>query len=260
MAYDERNIVTVNRPFDDLTPLTSFLVTLEEVTDHPTEGGIDWLDTTDKTLTDRAVLFPVTEFVHNEGNRVFGYRPCTVSDGVRAHARIGLHEPGSEAFYREYSRQFSRVEGVELTWSEEETPGVSVISSPIPRAEVPLTTGSLERRQNAARGALIGLGGHLAVSGAFFERDVQPAYTAIKGTLEAIGANSSEEDFAAFGLRRIGRDLLNRMWVVQHFDAMQHPIGKAEATQNIKAAWKVVGRPYGRFSGVAAALASRPHF
>lgn len=221
-------MITVNRPFNDLAPLALYLDTLERVTEAPSEQGIEELAAADKTLTDKAVLFAHTEFVHREGYRVFGYEPCTVSDGVLAVARIALHTPGTPAFEEAYQREFSMNSRVNHDITSE------------------------LRRRATARSALISLGGKLAVSGGFHSWHIRPAYEAISNTLDTMG--SDDPKFAAFGLHRISRDLLTEYQRIYRGGVLYNPIGKEEATENINSAWDVVGRPYGKFAKIVAAL------
>jgi len=258
MATPERSIITTNEPFDNLTPLTDYLVSLDAVTTGPSPETIAELEFTDRTLTDRAVLFPEKAFVFDEGWRVIGYRPCGISSVVANCARIALLEPGSSEYDETYNRLF-RDPRVDAT-SEEEDNDISVTTTPepLPDNEVRFDPGTLKNRQNNARGALMALGGHIAVSGAFWPNDIEPAYEAIRASLELLGERSEEEDFVQFGLRRIGLDLLNQYWYVQHRGARQNPISKPAAVRNIHTAWGVVGRPYGRLSWLVSTFAKRP--
>ena len=175
-------MITRNTPFGSLEPLTNYLNSLEHVTERPSEVTICQLLAADELLTSRAVLFPQREFIHKEGWRTFGYNPCTISDGVHVLARLAMHEPGSEAYYAEYRQIYSRA-----------TPRMGPNDAALPN------------RRNSARAALIGLGGKLAVSGAFFEHDMGPAYEAIAGSLAILGKH--DDDFTAFGKQRIGASL-----------------------------------------------------
>jgi len=221
-------VITVNQPFYSLEPLTTYLGALEQVTEHPTEASIAELDVADKALTDRAVLFPKQQYVHQEGYRTFGFKPCTISDGVEALARLALHEPGSSGYSEEYGRVFP--------------------SGASPNSD----TATEENRRSQARGALITLGGKLAVSGAFIEHEIEPAYTAISESLGAIG--KSDEDFKKFGLHRISHHLFKECVYMRQSGTYQNPIGNKEARKNIDIAWGVVGRPYGVFTKLIAAV------
>lgn len=259
MATEQGNFITVNQPFYSLEPLTDYLTSLDTVTTQPTEETISRLMAADATLTSRTVLYPQTDYVHNEGYRIFGYRSCTVSDGVEVHAHLALFEPGTEAYYQEHARLISFPGKISVNWVDGK-PQVEMESHPAPREWVKPDGGSKDRRANAARGALIALGGHLAVSGAFTAREIEPAYEAIKASLVLLGENSTEEEFAMFGLKRISRGLLNQQWWIQRDGARHNPIGRQEAMANIRQAWRVVGRPYGKFSGLRVLVADKPHF
>lgn len=213
-------MITVNRPFGSLEPLTTYIDTLQQVTEHPTPDNIAELQLLDKTLTDRAVLFPKYEYVHREGYRTVGFNPCTISDGVTGLAYVALYEPGSPEYYAEYSRRFhGNLQTVSTTPD--------------------LATG--EKRRNHARGALMSLGGKLAVSGAFFGDEIEPAYEAIRGGIDKIGLH--DKDFLGFGLMRISKDLLRESTYIARRQPYQVPISRNEAKENIKHAWNVVGHP-----------------
>ena len=254
-------IITSNQPFDSLQPLNDYLVALDDITQAPSEQTIAHIQQTDRALTGRAVLYPASHYVPGEGYRIDGYRSCTVSDGVVAIALLAMHEPGSEAFLKEYNQQFSRPGKLHITFENGVPTSIAEGERiQVPPDEIRTDIGSPESRRNAARSALISLGGSLAVSGAFARDQIKPAYTAIRASLELFGHQSSEADFAAFGLKRITHGLLNKEWYLQHRSGPQNPISKREATENIRAAWGVTGRPYGRFATLAAAFASRPNF
>lgn len=219
-------MLSVNTYFPDLSPVTAYLDALELVTEVPTETTIAELQAADKTLTDQAVLFPYRKYVHGEGYRTFGFEPCPISDGVTALARLALHEPGSPEYDEEYAQ---------------------LISGP-PRPDA----ASEENRRRSARGALIVLGGKLAVSGALFEREIEPAYAAIRKSMDVIGGH--DEAFTNFGLDRIRRDLFTEYARLRQSGPYENPIGNTEAKRNIRAAWNAVGRPYGKFTRLFAAL------
>jgi hypothetical protein len=202
-------MIEVNQPFHDISPLVEYLVPLERVTSDPTnQQALAELALQDANLTSRAVLFPETKYVHGEGYRVFGYRPCTASDGVLHLAQF--HQPGAE----------------------------------VPAGQQLLATDEVLRSQS--RGALITLGAHIAVSGAFYERDIPDAYEAIKESMSVIGEDEPDpQEFSQFGLKRIGRDLLTNYVKLYTHSRYEFPIGKKEAKGNIEAAWQVVGRPFG---------------
>lgn len=221
-------MITKNTPFGSLEPLTNYLNSLEQVTEQPSEVTICQLLMQDELLTDRAVLYPQQEFIHREGWRTFGYKSCTVSDGVHMLARLAMHEPGSEAYQTEYRQVFPAT------------------------AEINPDAALLERRRNTARGALIGLGGKLAVSGAFYGHDIRLAYEAITKSMDTIG--QQDEDFTAFGKHRISVDLFEEYISLLQGNVYHNPIGKSEATENIDSAWQAVGRPHGRFTKVVAWL------
>ena len=253
-------IITSNQPFDSLRPLNDYLVALDDITQVPSEQTIARVQQTDRVLTSRAVLYPASHYEPGEGYRIDGYQSCTVSDGVTAIARLARHEPGSVAFIEEYNAQFSRPGALHITFDNGVPTNVSMDRIPVPPDEMRTDIGSPESRRNAARSALISLGGSLAVSGAFVTSEIKPAYTAIRASLELFGHESSVADFAAFGLKRIAHGLLNKEWYLQHRSGPQNPISKGEAAKNIRAAWSVTGKPYGRFATLAAAFASRPNF
>ncbi len=217
-------MITVNTAFGNLDPLTTYLDVLEWVTDEPSEGGLAMLMETDKILTDRAVLFPKQGYVSGEGWRTFGYEPCMVSGGVEAVAQSMLQAS--------VSLRSDRGDGLDALQAEE----------------------AISRRRRAARAALISLGGKLALSGAFIERDIQPAYEAIRDSMDVIG--DRDPAFSDFGLGRIRSDLLREYHIIQREPAMRNPIGKAEAKRNVKSAWRVVGRPYGMFTNLVVALSA----
>jgi hypothetical protein len=212
-------MITVNTPFNSLRPLTTYLDTLEEVTLSPTLDKIADLELADAVLTDRSVLYPKQEFVHGEGYRTFGFESCTISDGVIALAHMALHEPGSQEYFTEHYGRYSP----------------NLFARPTPDMA---TEG---RRRSQSRSALIALGGKLAVSGAFIERDIEPAYGAIRDSMDAIGMQ--DEDFLRFGLERISQDLLEERSYIARRTSYQVPIASKEASANIKSAWNVVGRP-----------------
>lgn len=259
MAYEQPHIIAVNEPFYSLEPLTDYLAKLDEVTQNPTPESMAAVAAADETLTSRAVLFPETAYVHGEGRRIMGYRSCAISDVVLAHARLAQCEPASPEYLKAYDESFRIPSEITIEW-DDGLPTIEWHDSPVDPDRVRTDEGSIEVRRNAARATLISLGGHLAVSGAFIEREIEPAYEAIKASIENIGEKSPEKDFVSFGLNRISRDLLNRYWWVQHEGARSNPISKKEAIANIDAAWGVVGKPYGVFAKLVAAVASRPNF
>lgn len=226
MCHSHFIMITVNQYFPDISSVANYLAALEGVTTHPTEDAIAELKVADEKLTSRAVLFPCQEFVHDEGYRTFGFKPCTISDSVENLARLALHEPGSPEYENEYAQ---------------------VWSGPVRRDAA---TG--EKRRNAARVALIGLGGKLAVSGALIVHNIEPAYGAICESMATIGEH--DQEFTAFGMRRIRKDLFTQYARLGTTRSYQNPIGNKEAKTNIRAAWNVVGRPYGIFTRAIAAL------
>jgi hypothetical protein len=212
-------MITVNQPFDSLEPLTTYLDTLQRVTELPTSDNIAELEVADMILTDRAVLDAKQELVHGEGYRTLGFEPRTISDGVTALARIALHTPGSQEYFAEYYRRLSRD------------------PSALPRPDIATD----EKRRDRSRVALISPGGKLAVSGAFIERDIGPAYEAARESIDAIGLH--DESFLRFGLTHISEDLLEARSRLSRYGTQEVPISSKEARANINSAWNVVGHP-----------------
>lgn len=207
-------MITVNKPFESIAPLIDYLVPLEQMTADPFDAAArEELQRKDSILTSKAVLFPNLQYVHGEGYRTYGYEPCTISDGV------------------DHVAQYVRGE---LT--------------PEPGRERVATMDALRRQ---SRGALIVLGGHMAVSGAFHEHDMQSAFEAVKESMQAIGSKSDDpEEFVRFGLKRTGVELLNNYVKLSRYSRYEFPIGSKEARHNIEAGWRVLGKPYGVWTKV----------
>jgi hypothetical protein len=208
----------ISRPFDSIEPLVDYLVSLEQVTQDPTDmDARARLQQTDAVLTEKAVLFPERTYVHDEGYRVYGYKSCTVSDGVEHLAQY--HEPGAV----------------------------------IPEGQEFLRDPEALRRQS--RGAIISLGEHIAVSDAFHTNYVGDAYEALDESLKVLGMPDADpEKFAAFGRHRIGRDLLSSYVKLHTHPTTEFPIAKSTAKANIDEAWGVMGRPFGVWTKAVAHL------
>jgi hypothetical protein len=210
---------------ESIAPLVDYLVPLEQVNEDPSnDTALANLLKTDEILTSRAVLFPKREYVDGEGYRVFGYEPCTVSDGVSTLVELNRPDaimPDPKTF-----------------WTTQE--GLAQMA----------TRDSLRRQ---SRGALITLGGHIATSGAFRTYDVPSAYHALKESMQNIGVSTEDpQEFVNFGLRRIGRELLSNYVKTSARSKYEFPISRSEARKNIDEAWGVIGRPFGAWTKLIA--------
>lgn len=211
-------MITINKPFESIAPLTEYVDSLIELNADPaSEPALDRVLIADAVLTDRAVLYPNAQYVHGEGYRIFGYHPCTLSDGI---SELALYHRG--------------------------------VKSP-PDAFAALDMPEAIRRQS--RGALISLGSHIAVSGAFYSHDMLDAYQTITFGMFEIG--QGDADFAAFGAKRIGRDLLSRYVELQTGPTNSFAAGRSEVLKNIETAWSVVGHPFGPATKLVGRIANK---
>ncbi|HEX8763151.1 MAG TPA: hypothetical protein VF733_05340 [Candidatus Saccharimonadales bacterium] len=223
-------MITTNEPFGNLAPLTNYLWSLQEVTERPTPESIGHIEVTDKILTGRALLYP-RYLSRGPRLEIQGFESMTASDTVVTLAELALYPSGSEEYNDTHKKHW-------------------------PHSNVIPDRATIDHRRHSAMGALIAIGDRLAVSGAFTPKEIEPAYAAIRETLRSIGQDDKE--FTAHGMRIIRKYLFNGYVHLRCVDddISLHPITNHQAKQNIISAWNVVGWPYGRFTKLAAFMAS----
>lgn len=247
--------------FETLEPLNDYLAALENVTRDPNAHSITEMEAVDELLTSKTHLYPPVRFGSSRySEEDLEFTPITISDGVIIHANLADLEPDSQEYIDAYRTYFTNNVGIDIDFDSDGKPTVEILTTQVPERNINRNMGSLASRQNAARVALIELGGRLATSGAFDSDLTVPAYEAVVGTLDGLAGIAPFDGFTEFGVRRISRDLLNQRLMLKYTHDNELLLPKDEAHSNIDAAWSVVGRPFGPFSKLVSSIARVPHF
>lgn len=180
-------------------------------------------------LQDLDAQFGAVTFRRAESHKATVYEAAPMMSTVLKLSRLALFTRGTVEYDDQLAREYPKTRGM--------TKGFDHLNYATPEA-----------RRAAARSALIGIGTLLPVSGVYGTEDTQASMAAVRDALETLSQGEARGNdrkaFVADALKEIGDNLFYYYVRITNGKLEDTPASPELAEANIRAAWKVTGKPY----------------